>query len=114
VGYPKMKERFEDLAVKKKQKAPGLRSGLARVFSFCLVLTLCIPVAVSEGREQGKVVFFVGGAPHELEAWESLVKDFERESGINVGLFRQLSDTTQRWISAAQAECCPSRRNRTP
>jgi multiple sugar transport system substrate-binding protein len=42
-----------------------------------------------------KLVFFVGGAPNELEAWESLVKDFERDSGISVELLRQPSDTDQ-------------------
>ncbi len=95
VAFSKMKKPFEDLAVKKKQTAPVRRPGWGRVFWFCLVLNLCILGAGCKGGEQGKVVFFVGGAPHELDAWESLVKDFERETGISVELLRQPSDTTQ-------------------
>jgi len=46
-------------------------------------------------RNPDNVVFFVGGAPNELEAWESLAKDFERDSGISVELLRQPANTDQ-------------------
>jgi multiple sugar transport system substrate-binding protein len=94
-AFSKIKEPFEDLAMKKVLKAPRLRPGLACIFWFSLVLTICILGAGCKGSEQGKLVFFVGGAPHELDAWESLVKDFEKESGISVDLLRQPADTTQ-------------------
>ena len=81
--------------MKDRRKAPGRRSGWNWSFWFTLLLHLCLMTAGCSGREQGNVVFFVGGAPNELDAWESLVKDFERESGISVELLRQPSDTAQ-------------------
>ena len=42
------------------------------------------------------VVFAVGGAPAEVAFWESLLEDFQRQSGIRVDLQRQPSDTAQR------------------
>lgn len=95
VTFPKMKEPFEDRAVKRKHKTAGRRSRWSCVFWFCLLLTLCILFAGCKGGDQKKLVFFVGGAPHELDAWESLVNDFEKESGISVELLRQPADTTQ-------------------
>jgi multiple sugar transport system substrate-binding protein len=83
------------MAMKKKEKIPFHRPGLLCFFGLWFLLLLCTLSIGCEGNEQGKVVFFVGGAPNELEAWESLVKDFERQSGISVELLRQPSDTAQ-------------------
>jgi multiple sugar transport system substrate-binding protein len=95
VTFLTMKGPFEDRAVKKKRKTAGRRSRWSCVFWFCLLLTLCILFVGCKGGDQEKLVFFVGGAPHELDAWGLLVKDFERESGISVELLRQPADTTQ-------------------
>ena len=43
--------------------------------------------------ETKKVVFSVGGAPNEIEAWEDLLRDFKGISGIPVELRRQPADT---------------------
>lgn len=44
-----------------------------------------------------KIVYFsVGGAPHEIQFWKTLIADFHRQSGIEVRLVRQLADTGQR------------------
>jgi multiple sugar transport system substrate-binding protein len=61
------------------------------------VLPLLVAAALlgCGNKNPNKVVFFVGGAPDELDAWESLVKDFERDSGIFVELLRQPSNTDQ-------------------
>jgi multiple sugar transport system substrate-binding protein len=68
---------------------PRLGHLLAFWFVFSLLSIGCT------GNEKEKVVFFVGGAPNELEAWESLAKDFEKESGISVEVLRQPADTAQ-------------------
>jgi len=60
-----------------------------------LVFLLCVLSPCCEGGEPGRVVFSVGGAPNELDAWEELVKDFEKESGVSVELLRQPSDSAQ-------------------
>jgi multiple sugar transport system substrate-binding protein len=60
-----------------------------------LLLLVVTPLLACNNGSPNKVVFFVGGAPNELEAWESLVKDFERDSGISVELLRQPSNTDQ-------------------
>ena len=66
---------------------------LRGLFRFMLFLcTLCMGCGA---QKQEPVVFFVGGAPNELEAWESLAKDFEEESGIPVEVLRQPADTAQ-------------------
>jgi multiple sugar transport system substrate-binding protein len=41
------------------------------------------------------VVFAVGGAPSELDFWESLADEFEKDSGIAVRILRKPSDTAQ-------------------
>jgi multiple sugar transport system substrate-binding protein len=46
--------------------------------------------------EEGVVTFAVGGAPAELDFWETIVEDFEHEHGIKVDLVRQPTDTDQR------------------
>ena len=41
------------------------------------------------------MIFSVGGAPDELDAWESLARDFEARSNISVEVLRQPADTAQ-------------------
>jgi multiple sugar transport system substrate-binding protein len=67
----------------------------ALMMRWVLLLLVVTALLGCGSKKSNKVVFFVGGAPNELEAWESLVKDFERESGISVELLRQPSNTDQ-------------------
>ncbi len=60
-----------------------------------LLLLLVTALLGCNNENPNKVVFFVGGAPNELEAWESLIKDFERDSSISVELLKQPSNTDQ-------------------
>lgn len=53
-------------------------------------------LAASCGRGPAGLTFAVGGAPNELEYWETVVKNFEKASGIRVKLLRQPTDTDQR------------------
>jgi multiple sugar transport system substrate-binding protein len=62
---------------------------------WALLLLLATALLGCDNKNPNKVVFFVGGASNELEAWESLAKDFERDSGISVELLRQPSNTDQ-------------------
>lgn len=43
-----------------------------------------------------EITFAVGGAPNELEFWEKIALDFEKESKIHVNLVRQPTSTDQR------------------
>ena len=43
-----------------------------------------------------KLTFWIGGAPQEVDYWETLVGEFERTFGITVDLIRQPSSTDQR------------------
>ncbi len=47
------------------------------------------------GKEEA-VTLAVGGTPNELDFWEVIIGEFEKESGINVELQRQPTDTDQR------------------
>ncbi|MFZ1947526.1 MAG: ABC transporter substrate-binding protein [bacterium] len=51
---------------------------------------------VSCSRDHRQVTLMVGGAPAELDYWESLVRDFSAATGIEVSLMRQPTDTDQR------------------
>lgn len=60
-------------------------------------IIFCLMFICSCGRKQeNAITFSVGGAPRELEFWETLVKQFETESGIKVEIMRQPTDTDQR------------------
>ncbi len=62
-----------------------------------ICLGLCaIILATGCTRKEEAITFTVGGAPNELDAWEEIVKEFEQESGGNVDLVRQPTDTDQR------------------
>ena len=43
-----------------------------------------------------KLVFAVGGAPSEVDYWETLVREFQNNTGIKVDLIRQPTDSDQR------------------
>ncbi len=61
-----------------------------------LILLLFVSFLVCCGAPQEKrVVFSVGGTPHELIGWEKLVKDFERKTGIPVEILLLPADTDQ-------------------
>lgn len=53
-------------------------------------------IALSCAHEQGRVALMVGGAPAELDYWESVARQFADETGIQVSLMRQPTDTDQR------------------
>lgn len=63
-----------------------------------VLLALCVIILTAGcARQKEKVVTFaVGGAPNEIEVWEELVSDFEKETGIEVNILRQPTDTDQR------------------
>lgn len=61
---------------------------------FLLVLALFLAGGCRESGT-GSVVFAVGGAPTELMVWESLIGDFESESGISVEIVRRPADSSQ-------------------
>jgi multiple sugar transport system substrate-binding protein len=45
------------------------------------------------GGDEGKITFAVGGAPNELVYWEKIVREFERQSKIEVEMLRKPSNT---------------------
>ncbi|WP_051361420.1 ABC transporter substrate-binding protein [Desulfuromonas sp. TF] len=59
-------------------------------------LILCLLFVGCEPRQERRLTFAVGGAPAELEFWEELLGEFRRESGIEVELMRQPTDSDQR------------------
>lgn len=59
------------------------------------LLASAILSAGCTSREQG-ITLSVGGAPSELDFWESLVGQFENQTKIKVHLLRQPTDTNQR------------------
>jgi multiple sugar transport system substrate-binding protein len=59
-------------------------------------LILCLLLGGCEPKQDRRLTFAVGGAPAELEFWEELIGEFSRESGIEVELLRQPTDSDQR------------------
>jgi len=66
----------------------------ARFVALCLVVSALINLSCS--REEGHVTLMIGGAPAELDYWETLAGEFAEESGVRVNLMRQPTDTDQR------------------
>jgi multiple sugar transport system substrate-binding protein len=62
----------------------------------CFVLCCLWCFAGCGSNNERKITFSVGGAPAELNFWESLVKEFTQQTGIPVTLLRQPADTDQR------------------
>jgi multiple sugar transport system substrate-binding protein len=59
-------------------------------------LILCLLLGGCEPERERRLTFAVGGAPAELEFWEELIEEFSRESGVEVELMRQPTDSDQR------------------
>ncbi len=59
------------------------------------ILLMFLSAAGCDEACSDRVVFAVGGAPSELEAWEELAADFTRETGIRVEILRRPADTDQ-------------------
>ena len=64
--------------------------------SYILVISFLTILLVGCRRKERVVTFAVGGAPNEIEFWETLVKEFTRQTGIKVNILRQPTDTDQR------------------
>jgi multiple sugar transport system substrate-binding protein len=66
-------------------------------WEFILLAFCAVFLTTGCARQERKVVTFaVGGAPNEIALWEELVADFENETGVNVSIIRQPTDTDQR------------------
>jgi len=63
--------------------------------TLCLLVMLAVSPTGCADHEK-KLTFWIGGAPQEVDYWETLVGEFERTSGITVDLIRQPSSTDQR------------------
>ena len=63
-----------------------------------LLVIVCLAFLASGcGRKQEPALTFaVGGAPGEIEFWEVLIDEFEEQTGIEVNILRQPTDTDQR------------------
>ncbi|MFW6210498.1 MAG: ABC transporter substrate-binding protein [bacterium] len=48
------------------------------------------------GREKYDITLYTGGAPNELDVWQSILDEFETEYGIKVKLVRQPTDSDMR------------------
>ncbi len=84
---------------KRKGKADHLMAKKEKMFRWKFILLVLCVIILTGGcaRQKGKeVTFAVGGAPNEIEVWEELVSDFEKETGIKVNILRQPTDTDQR------------------
>jgi len=64
--------------------------------SFILMISLFMILFAGCRRTEEAITFAVGGAPNEIEFWETLVKEFTRQTGIKVNILRQPTDTDQR------------------
>ncbi|MBN1309101.1 MAG: ABC transporter substrate-binding protein [Chitinispirillaceae bacterium] len=70
-----------------------------RFVSQCLLLFICSAAGFFVpgcSKKETPVVFAVGGAPAEIDFWQTTVKTFEERSGIAVEVLRQPTDTDQR------------------
>jgi len=63
---------------------------------FLLPMTLLMIFLLVCTQKEAGLTFAVGGAPAEVEYWEKLITEFERQSNIKVKLIRQPTDTDQR------------------
>jgi multiple sugar transport system substrate-binding protein len=60
-----------------------------------LLVMLAVSIAGCADHEK-KITFWIGGAPQEVDYWETLVDEFERAHGTTVEVIRQPSSTDQR------------------
>lgn len=63
---------------------------------FLIIILFCFFNAGCSKKENKFLTFAVGGAPNEIEFWEKLIMEFERQSGITINIIRQPTDTDQR------------------
>jgi len=62
-----------------------------------LKLAVLFPLLISAcSKKPAELVFAVGGAPNELDFWETIGADFRNETGITVRILRQPTDSDQR------------------
>src|SRR3989338_6053824 len=62
-----------------------------------LKLAVLFPLLISAcSKRPAELVFAVGGAPNELDFWETIAADFREETGISVRILRQPTDSDQR------------------
>ncbi len=63
--------------------------GICLLFIVFLLITGC-------SKEHPVLTFAAGGAPNEVDYWESLIKKFEKTTNVKVDVMRQPTDTDQR------------------
>lgn len=68
---------------------------LIKAIFFIIVCSLLLLTGCGE-KEPAGITFAIGGAPSEIEYWETLIKEFERETGIPVKVMRQMTQTDLR------------------
>lgn len=71
-----------------------------------VVLAAVMVAGLSRQRAAGRLSFAIGGTPDELDFWQNLLAEFRRESGIDIELLRQPSDSDlqrQSLVTALQA-----------
>ena len=64
--------------------------------SFFLIAFCAVCLFINCQKKEPAITFAVGGAPNEIEFWETLVNNFESQTGIKVNILRQPTDTDQR------------------
>lgn len=60
------------------------------------ILLLWIFLFLACSKQKKEFTFWVGGAPEEINYWETLIKDFKKESGYDIRLVRQPTYSDQR------------------
>ncbi len=62
-------------------------------YLFILILTFSLFNCSNKEKE---LTFWIGGAPQEVNYWEKLIQQFEKQSGYDVSIVRQPTDSDQR------------------
>lgn len=73
--------------------SPRPGAGLSAMLLFCVLSAI---IATGCGRDETAVTFMAGGEPNEIAYWETLIDEFQGESGMEVRLIRQPADSDQR------------------
>lgn len=68
---------------------------MKKIFLILLCLTLILITSCSSTKK-GTLTISLGGEPAEILFWEKIIKDFEKEKGIEVNFVRKPADTDQR------------------
>lgn len=69
---------------------------LSSLVSIVATTLAFLVIAGCGGDKDGQLTFAVGGAPAELDFWDTLVTRFEEKEGVSVNLLRQPTDSDQR------------------